>query len=125
MGLEALGEALGVVWEAVEDETGWYPGRDAEELEAVFLDWLGAAVAQIRDMAAEGARGFALALPAGHVFDHDGLVATPLGPRGEAWVQAVGEDPRAGVDAFPFWDEHGSGSYYRGLALARMWTDVR
>ncbi|MFK7991829.1 MAG: hypothetical protein AB8I08_37780 [Sandaracinaceae bacterium] len=121
----ALAEELGFVWDMAEDETGWWKSHDDAELESCFLDWLGGAVAQVREMAADGMRGFALSLPQGHAFDHDGLLATPLGPRDDGWVAQVLADPRHGIDAFPCWSDAGSGAYVLGIALTRMWCDVR
>jgi hypothetical protein len=122
-----LGEALGIEWTIDEesDETGWLTAHDPARLEECFLDWLGGAAAQILELAGEGAGGFALSLPSGHVFEHDGAVATPLGPRDTAWLRAMGEDPRRGIDVFPWWGSERDGSYYLGLALSRMWIEVR
>jgi hypothetical protein len=127
----ALAEAVGVEW-ALEDErgepvdeTGWLHEGDAAALEEAFLDRLGAAAAQILELTTEGVRGFALSLPAGHAFEHDGLVATPLGPRDEAWLRAVVEDPARGADVFPWWGPDRDAVYYRDLARVVMWTDVR
>ncbi|HJL18102.1 MAG TPA: hypothetical protein RMH99_20735 [Sandaracinaceae bacterium LLY-WYZ-13_1] len=127
----ALAEAFDVRW-ALEDEhgdpvdeTGWLHDGDEVALEEAFLDWLGAVAAQILELAGEGARGFALSMPAGHVFEHDGVVATPLGPRDEGWLRAVVADPREGTDVFAWWSAGRDAAYYRGLALVAMWSEVR
>jgi hypothetical protein len=64
-------------------------------------------------------------MPAGHVFQHGGFVATLLGPRDEAWLRAAALDPRSGIDVYPWWQRERDARYYRDLALARMWLDVR
>jgi hypothetical protein len=131
--LDALGETLGIAWrrspeedhEEPGDETGYFVHRDPDALEEHFLDWLGAMVARALELADEGMSGLALMLPAGHAFEHDGFVATQLGPRDRAWMRAILEDPRSGVDVFPWWSAGRDARYFRDLALTRMWTEVR
>lgn len=126
-----LAETTGVTWSPTDergepaDETGWLHTRNAAALEEAFLDRLGAAAAQILELSSEGASGFALSLPADHAFEHDGVVATLLGPRDEAWLRAVVEDPTTGADAFPWWGPDRDARYFRDLARTVMWTDVR
>ncbi len=121
-----LGEALGVEWTlAGADSTGWIVHRDDAALEQAFLDGLRELARAVLAMAAEGKRGFALLLPEGHLFEHDGLVATALGPRDEAWVRAVADDPRAGIDILPWWGVDRDARYYLDLACVHLWLDVR
>ena len=121
----ALAEALDVAWAPGGDSTGWREARDPEALEEVFLDWLGATAAQILELAADGASGFALAMPAGVAYEHDEVVATQLGPRSFAWLEATRDDARAGVDVFPWWSAPRDAAYYRGLALVELWRTIR
>src|SRR4051812_25215601 len=66
-----------------------------------------------------------ISLPEEVSFHHDGVVATPTGPRSRRWVSEVADAPGRGADIFP-WLRRGIGAdYYLGRALARMWTDVR
>lgn len=120
-----VAEALDVRWDRGGDATGWRDRRDPEALEAVYLDWLREAAARILALRAEGAEGFALALPAGAAFQHDDAVATPLGPRSVEWLEATRDDARAGVDVFAWWGPARDAAYYRGLALVEMWRSVR
>ncbi|MEQ9076992.1 MAG: sialidase family protein [Sandaracinaceae bacterium] len=127
---ESLGVDLQIDWEIGDedggaDETGWLHRRDEAELEEAFLDQLGATVARILELVDRGAQGIALALPSSHHFTHDGVIATQLGPRSEAWLRAILDDPRHGVDAFPWWSPERDAAYFRGLALSQMWTEVR
>src|SRR5205814_401036 len=66
-----------------------------------------------------------ISMPAGHRYPHHGPLVTPLGPRDLGWVEAVADDPRRGIDLFPWWSEGIDGSFYLGRALCRMWKDVR
>jgi len=121
-----LAEAMpGVRWSAGGDETGWRDARDDEALEGVFLDWLGAAVAQIVELHAEGMAGFALAMPAGIAYEHDALVATQLGPRDAAWLERARVAPEEAIDLFPWWSAGRDAAYYRDLARCRMWQEIR
>src|SRR5690606_3968705 len=52
-------------------------------------------------------------------------LATPLGPRDEAWRAAVAARPEAGLDALP-WATEGLGAAHRlGRALSLIWHEVR
>ncbi len=117
----ALGDELGIEWSA----TGWMADRDDARLEAAFLDQLGDIARQILALAEEGTRGFSLFLPAGYVFDHGAALATPMGPRDEAWLRAVAEDPARGRDVFAWWGADEDARYFLGLALVTAWLDVR
>ncbi|MBX3270609.1 MAG: hypothetical protein KF729_10125 [Sandaracinaceae bacterium] len=121
----ALAEALDVAWAPGGDSTGWREARDPEALEEVYLDWLGATAAQILELASGGASGFSLAMPAGVAYEHDEVVATQLGPRSFAWLEATRADARAGIDVFPWWGEARDAAYYRGLALVELWRTIR
>ena len=128
--LDALGEVFSIEWRANEDDTpsdatGHFAHRDRDALEECFLDWLGATVARALELRDAGMSGLALMLPAGHAFEHEGFVATQLGPRDEAWMRAILDDPRNGIDVFPWWNEGRDARYFRDLALIRMWTEVR
>jgi hypothetical protein len=66
-----------------------------------------------------------LLLPDAHRYRHNGLVATPLGPRGMKWLAgaAVGALPLEA--AFPWAHPGQRARAARGRALASMWTQVR
>lgn len=122
----ALADALSIEW--IDDDgdevSELFFRPDDALLEECFLDWLGAIAAQVLELVDQGASGFSLSLPAGCELEHDGVIATPLGPRTEAWLRAVVDDPRAGIDVFPWWHRSDARKYL-GLALAEMWTNVR
>lgn len=126
--LDRLGRDLGVSWlpaaadESTGDETGYFHDRDESALRAVMLRWLGGVARLILERQMLSAM---LSLPLDHIYDHDGAVATPLGPRNRAWIEAVSDEPEEGMDIFPWW-ERGAGPAMRlNRALCRMWTDVR
>lgn len=120
-----LGAALGVEWAPEGDSTGWLAHRDDARLERAFLEALADVAHRILALAEQGKRGFSLFMPADHAYEHGGFVATPLGPRDEAWVRAVADDPRRGEDAFAWWGAEKDGRYYLGLALVCLWLEVR
>jgi len=120
-----IAESLDLTWAAGGDPSEWRESRDDAALDAFFLDWLSAGAAQIIELASEGMSGFALAMPAGVAFDHDGVVATQLGPRSMAWLEAVRREPADGVDVFPWWGPAKDAGYFRGLALTEAWRTIR
>lgn len=128
--LKRLGETLNITWaeddpsQGVGDPTGYFHTGDAAPVEEQMLEVLRIAAEQVLDMRSRGYFGFALSLHFGHIFEHPGAVLTPLGPRDEAWLQAVREDPRRGKDIFPWWEPGLHAGSRLGRALSRLWTEV-
>lgn len=111
--------------EASGDETEYFRTRDHAALEREMLSWLRAVTGVMTESIEDGGRAVAISLPTDVTFEVDGAWATPLGPRSAAWVDAVREDPRTGIDLFPWWSSGTNAEHWRGRALSRMWTNVR
>jgi hypothetical protein len=129
--LRALGEALDVTWDPespdgdVGDETGYFHSGDAAAIDRTFAAWLQGVARRIRFLLSGPNSEIALSMPESHAFQHDGAIATPLGPRDAAWIERVARDGTQGFDVFP-WRAPGVGAdYFLGRALVRMWSDVR
>ncbi|XXF78599.1 hypothetical protein P2318_02240 [Myxococcaceae bacterium GXIMD 01537] len=128
--LTQLGDALHITWaerndaEGVGDPTGYFPRGDASGVEPAMLEWLRTAAQRVLEMRGRGRSNMALSLRFGHTFEHPGALLTPMGPRDEAWLRAVAEDPRRGRDVFP-WEAPGINAASRlGRALCLLWTEV-
>jgi hypothetical protein len=135
--LRQLGERLELRWEprdeaaATGDPTGYFhecllkAGVDVrrDALDREMLAWIGDVAGRVLHMPA-GSR-VALSMPSDHVFDADGQVLTPLGPRDPAWLGRTAADPRSARDFFPWWDEGLGPEYQLGRALCLMWSEVR
>ncbi|MGF1468380.1 MAG: hypothetical protein ACFCGT_19835 [Sandaracinaceae bacterium] len=121
----AFGDALRVAWSDVEDPTGHAQGASPDAVEATLHGYLQEVARSILDLQSQGASGFALHMPSTHAFRHDGLIATPLGPRDESWVRRVVADPTVAEDIFPWWGPERDAAYFRGRALSLLWTEVR
>ena len=128
--LKALGEAHGIIWAppdadaGVGDATGYFHSGDPGPVEEHMLGWLQHSVGQVLRMRSLGNSGFALSMRFGHTFQHPGALLTPMGPRDEHWLRAVFEDPRQGVDVFPWWTPGVDARMRFQRALCRLWTDV-
>jgi hypothetical protein len=125
--LDAL-RAAGIEWmkdEAHNDETGYFESRDYAALEQEMLLWLRGLATVMRQKEESGNAGFHVSMATDHTFEHDGAIATPLGPRDADWLRRVEEDPRAGIDIFPWWEQGRGAGYELGRALALIWTEVR
>ena len=123
--LRDAADALGITWERVEDESGYFESRDRRALEAAITVWLGTTAHEVLALHARGMRGLQMSLPEGTHFEHPGVLATPMGPRDLEWLERVAKDPRAGIDVLPWWHEGEGAETLLGAALAAMWIDVR
>lgn len=129
--LHRLGDDLNIAWdgpddeEGTGDETGYFHTGDRAALEAEMLLWLRSTASVVKEGLEGDYREMMLSMPTGHRYPHHGPLVTPLGPRDLAWLEGVLEDPRRGIDLFPWWDEGLGAGFYLGRALCRMWRDVR
>ena len=129
--LHALGDALHVDWAdpaltvaGVGDPTGYFHTGDASDIAPHMLAWLGSMAGRVLDFRRHGHSGATLSLRAGHGFEHPGALLTPLGPRDEAWLRAVHEDPLCGRDIFPWWEPGQGAATKLGRALSHIWTEM-
>ncbi len=128
--LRALGVALNITWaehdeqQGVGDPTGYFHTGDASQVEPRMLEWLRTVAGRVLEFRQRGRSGFALSMRFGHAFEYPGALLTPLGPRDEAWLRAVHEDPRHGMDLFPWWSPGLTAASRLGRALCRLWTEV-
>jgi len=58
-------------------------------------------------------------------FTFDGAIATTLGPRDDAWLEAAIGDSRLAIDVTPWWADATDARCLLNRALCLMWTDVR
>lgn len=128
--LKALGETHGIQWaepdesENVGDPTGYFHTGDPDPVDVHMLASLQDSVVQVLRMRRMGESGFALSMRFGHTFEYPGALLTPLGPRDERWLRNVYEDPRRGMDVFPWWKPGLHARTHLNRALCRLWTDV-
>ncbi len=120
--LDRMGAEIGIDW--VDRATSIVFG-DRPTVERAYLAWLGPALARARGSVRRGARGIHLGMPAGTIVTCGDALATVLGPRDEAWLDAAIADPRTAIGITPWWSDATDGAYLRNRALTRMWLDVR
>jgi hypothetical protein len=129
--LRRLGADHGVSWEPPDeeegggDETGYFNTRDRNAVEEEMLRWLKQMAEIVKESMAAGAAWFMLSMGTEHSYRHHGPVVTPLGPRDRAWLGAVADDPRRGIDMFPWWEDGVTAATLLGSALCEMWQRVR
>ena len=58
-------------------------------------------------------------------YTFDGAIATVLGPRDDAWLDAAVADTRVATDITPWWADATDGQTLVNRALTLMWLDVR
>ncbi len=128
--LKSLGIALGIDWADSDtsakpgDPTGYFHTGDADPVDVHMLASLQESVGQVLRMRRLGESGFALSMRLGHTFDYPGALLTPLGPRDARWLRDVYEDPRRGIDVFPWWTPGLHARTRLNRARCRLWTDV-
>lgn len=129
--LRKLSLAFDICWEATNSErglgdpTGYFETGDEMQLYRLVLDWFReqavAALVHVRDSGS----ATSLLLPEQVVFTHDGVVATPMGPRGIEWLELVSKKPAHAIPVFPWWQPGQGARSHLARALGQMWTDVR
>lgn len=123
-----LGVFANIKWrfEPGVDSTGYFHSADEAGLMAAFdQDLQAEAAALLPDLRPE-CSGLGLLLPPGPRFGVPaGVVATPTGPRDEAWVRAVAADGKVGRDLYPWWEDGRGVTYALGRAAALMWMEAR
>jgi hypothetical protein len=103
------------------------PSRAAERpaAEHGYLAWLGSGLIAAREIRRRGAATVHLGTPAGVEYTVDAALATSLGPRDDAWLQAAVGDSRLAVDVTPWWADAIDARNLLNRALCLMWTEVR
>lgn len=125
--VDRLAERTGVPFdvEGARDPSGYVQRRDVERLLRYQRAFLAEVASQVLELARTGHSKIAIGLPDDVTFEGpEGVVATPLGPRDEAWLRRVKKDGE-GEDTLP-WARPGlDAAYFRGLALTLAWMEVR
>ena len=120
--LERLGTEVGIEWMDGDGATTFLDRPGAEQ---AYLAWLGPQLARAKVAAGRGQRGIHLGLPPGTRYTTDAAIATVLGPRDEAWLDAAMADPRVALDITPWWADATDGRYLLHRALTLLWLEVR
>ena len=148
--VDRLGEELGIDWTGEEPAAaagsdlphgpagagstpvpGWAQAKttaaltDRPAVERAHLAWLGHLLGRAREARRLGVNGLHLGTRPGTVYRFDGALATPLGPRDDAWLEQAAGDARVAIDVRPWWTDATDGRYLLNRALAIMWTEIR
>ena len=105
--------------------TRFVAGADRTGVEREMLLWLQDALKGVRDARARGEDGIQLSLPGRTRFAFDGALATPLGPRDDAWLESALERPNVAIDVWPWWSDAADARSLLGRALCLMWSEIR
>ena len=120
--LERLATDIGIEWT---DGDGALTFTDRHTAEQAYLAWLGPQLARARVAVRRGERAVHLGMPPGTRVTTEAALATVLGPRDEAWLDAAIADPRVALDITPWWTDATDGHYLRNRALVLLWLEVR
>jgi len=120
--LERLGAELAIDWTDGDGATAFADRQTAERL---YLSWLGPQLAKARVRVRRGDHRVSLGMPPGTSVTTDSALATVLGPRDEAWLDAAIGDPRVALSITPWWADATDGLYLLNRALVLMWLHVR
>ena len=86
---------------------------------------LGHVVARAAEQRRRGVGQIQIGLRTDARFQFDGPIATPLGPRDDAWLARAERDPWAAADIRPWWFDATDARYLLQRALVIMWTEIR
>jgi hypothetical protein len=128
--IERAGLEHAIAWGQSPDEAELVPDggltfADRQAVERTYLGWLGETLVDARSALRIGDRHIHVGLPAGTRYRFDGAIATALGPRDAAWLDAAIADPRVAIDITPWWADATDGRYLLNRALCLMWLHVR
>ena len=79
----------------------------------------------MRNARQRSSAGVQVGTPPGTRYTFEGAIATPLGPRDDAWLESAVADPRVAIEITPWWLDATDGRYLLNRALALMWLEVR
>ncbi len=130
--LHAFGDAFSVTWNpdgeddaSSRDETGYFFEDDVAAAVAAMRLQVRAMAEQSLSFASEGMTNIRWNAPLdAPAYQCPGAVLTQLGPRDEAWLQAVLADPEHGDDIFPWATPHDDAKLALGRALYAMWNAI-
>ena len=120
--LERLSGELAIQWTDGDGATAFVDRQGAEQL---YLGWLGPQLAASLARARRGERGIPLGMPGGTRVTTEAAMATVMGPRDEAWLEAAIADPRVALGMTPWWADATDGQYLLNRAFVLMWLQVR
>ncbi len=123
--LERLGPALAIAWpDAADDPEAATAFSDRATTEQTYLAWLNQELVDARARRRSTGGLQYLGTPAGVTYAVNGAIATGLGPRDDAWLDAAIADPRVAIEITPWWTDATDARYYLNQALTLMWLDV-
>jgi hypothetical protein len=134
---QRIGNEHGIAWATEEAATDaptaprppayFDPGQAADRpaAEHGYLTWLGSRLIAARDARRRGAETIHLGTWPGVRYQVDGALATSLGPRDDAWLDAAVGDSRLAIDITPWWADATDARYLLNRALCLMWSEVR
>ncbi len=133
--LERLEAEHGMVWSRepaqrpVDAPPAWVgaktPLAERASVERAHLTLLARTVSRALELRRRGAAGFQVGTRPGTQFTFDGAIATPLGPRDDAWLEQAVTDPRVAIDIRPWWTDATDARYQLARAMVLLWTEVR
>ena len=141
--LERAGDALDIDWtgetpavgegtapKARAEAAAWGPQAtaaltDRAGVERAHLAWLGHLLGRARQMRDQGVGGLHLGTKAGVTYRFEGALATPLGPRDDAWLEQAASDARVAIDLRPWWTDATDARYLVSRAMCLLWTEIR
>jgi hypothetical protein len=129
--LRRLGTEHGITWEPPDvqagtgDLTGFFETGRRDDAEGPLLVWLRDTLQRACDQRALGGQPMDLVVSTADRFTFDGAIATPMGPRDDAWLSAALTNPRTAVEIWPWFADATDARYLLNRALCLMWTEVR
>jgi hypothetical protein len=101
------------------------PLAERSSVERAHLTLLARTVARALELRRRGAAGFQVGTTPGIQFRFDGAIATPLGPRDDAWLEQAVATPRVALDIRPWWVDATDARYLLNRAMVLLWTEIR
>lgn len=122
--LTKIGEAIGVTWDEISDDSGAEDPEDLGSLQEAFANWGMAIASSMRDQRLGALDGVAVCMPLGTIFHYPSAVVTPFGPWDGDLLSAVASSREAAAAWMPWMELSPTAQTLLDAARSLMWCNV-
>lgn len=122
--LTKIGEAIGVTWDEITDDSGAEDPEDFGALQEAFANWAVAIGSSMRDQEIGSMGSLAVCMPLGTRFHYPRAVVTPFGPWDEDVLNTIASSREAAAAWMPWMELSPTAQTLLDAARSLMWCNV-